>query len=449
MSVQPPFSPVAFSRSQLAETIFRFAVAAVQPQPLIERHVSLHKGQLQIAGKTISVHAIPNLYVIGAGKATAPMAQAVEQIIGEHITDGLILVKYGHALPLQRIRTMEAAHPVPDESGLAGTRQLLQLLGNPGENDVVLVLLSGGGSALLTDVPPGCSLADLQTTIDLLLKSGADIREVNTVRKHLSQVKGGQLAKAAHPATVITLILSDVLGDQLDVIASGPTVADPTTFSDAWQIAEKYALTEKLPASIQTHLQAGLRGEVAETPKPGDAIFTYASNQIIGSNAIALEAARQYAESIGFYAKVVNNSVQGEVREVARQFVQRAKEIAANVSVPKPALLLMGGETTVTVRGKGLGGRNQEFALAAALELSPGDPIVILSGGTDGTDGPTDAAGAIVDGHTVTEAAQQGLVATDFLQRNDSYHFFRQAGGHLVTKPTLTNVMDVILALVD
>lgn len=433
---------------KIAEEIFFHAVASVQPQHLLTKNIVLTKEIITLAGHQISRASIQNLYVVGAGKATAPMAQSVEQILKDQITDGLILVKHDHTLPLQYIQTVEAAHPVPDENGIRGTAQIVELLKKATPDDLVIVLISGGGSSLLIDVPEGCTLAELQIFFNLLLKSGADIGEMNTVRKHLSRVKGGQLAKIAYPAQVITLILSDVIGDPLDVIASGPTVPDPTTFTDAWQIVRKYNLEQEIPLSIRHYLQAGLAGTIADTPKAGDKIFTQTANYIIGSNTIALEAAKAKAETLGFHTAIVDTSVQGEAQQVAKDLVDSAKKIALDPVYPKPACLLMGGETTVKVTGEGLGGRNQELALAAALQLKGFPTITVLSGGTDGSDGPTDAAGAVVDEQTIIKAQDLSICPEDYLANNDSYHFFQQTGGHLITGPTLTNVMDIMMALI-
>lgn len=431
------------------EAIFRAGVAAVQPAPLIEQNVRREGSLLTIAQSAFDLSAFEHIYVVGAGKATAPMAQALEGILDGAVTDGLIIVKYGHTAPLRRIRTVEAAHPVPDENGMAGTEQLLALAEKAGEKDLVICLLSGGGSALLIDAPPGCSLPELQHFFGLLLASGADIAEVNTVRKHLSKVKGGGLARAAYPARLVSLILSDVIGDPLDVIASGPTVADPTSFADAVRVVEKYGLLEKTPAAIREYLLGGLRDEVPETPKAGDRVFVNATNCLVGSNRIALEAAREKARELGFRPQIVTDRIDGEAREVAREVVKAAKRLAGDPTIPKPACLLWGGETTVTIEGTGgLGGRNQELALAAALELENEPGIVVLSGGTDGTDGPTDAAGAVAVGYTAARAREKGISPEDHLTAHDSYHFFRQAGGHITTGPTRTNVMDIIVALV-
>jgi glycerate 2-kinase len=431
-----------------AEAIFKYAVASVQPEKLVEGAVIRKGNQLYIQNQTIDLTQFKRIFVMGAGKASAPMAQAIEEIIGDKIDRGLVIVKYGHTSPLQKIRTIEPGHPVPDENGVLGTHQLLELLKETNPDDLVIILISGGGSALMADVPPDSSLEDVQSCFELLLKSGADIAEMNTVRKHLSQVKGGGLARQLFPAKVITLILSDVIGDPLDIIASGPTAPDPSTFAEAWAVMEKYKLQQRIPVSLRQYLQEGLKGNILETPKSGDPIFQNVSNYIIGSNAIALEAARRKATDMGFYTLLTGINIFGEARKVARDLVAEARKVAADPTIPKPACLLMGGETTVTIQGTGTGGRNQELALAAAVTLQAHENMVILSAGTDGTDGPTDAAGAVADASTLSEAYGRGLQAVDFLTNNDSYHFFRQVGGHIITGPTRTNVMDIMLAIV-
>jgi glycerate-2-kinase len=423
-------------------------VEAVHPYALVKRQVQLTNGRLQIAGESFSLEKIRHIYVIGAGKATAAMAKAIEDLLAEKITSGTIIVKYGHTEPLTYITTVEAAHPVPDENGLYGTDQILHIAKKATENDLVINLISGGGSALLIDLPNGCTLGELQHCYELLLRSGASIEETNTVRKHLSGVKGGQLAKVVYPARLVTLILSDVIGDPLDVIASGPTVADPTTYQDAWQILEKYKLQDRISANIRLHLQQGLEGKIPDTPKPADVVFRQIRNYIIGSNTIALKAAESKARQLGFHTRVLGDGTSGDALQTAISLVTQARQMALNNSIAKPLCLLMGGETTVVVTGKGKGGRNQHLALAAALQLRPDENMTILSAGTDGSDGPTDAAGAVVDGTTVRKAAKKGIQAQAYFDDNNSYHFFSQAGGHVITGPTMTNVMDIMLALV-
>lgn len=432
----------------IARTIFLAAVEAVHPYALIRNNILIADGYLTVAGQSISLSDINHLYVIGAGKATAAMAKAVEDILGNLISGGVILVKYDHTVPLRYISTVEAAHPVPDRNGVEGTIQLLELVNKATANDLVIALISGGGSALVIDLPSGCTLEELQSCFDVLLRCGASIEEINTVRKHLSGVKGGQLAKAVYPARLMSLILSDVIGDPLDVIASGPTVADPTTFTDAWYVMKKYDILNRISSNIRLHLEQGLQGMIPDTPKPADSIFQHMYTHIIGSNAIALEVARKKVETLGLYTKILRADISGNAEEVAIQLVEQARSLISDPAIPKPACILAGGETTVTVTGKGKGGRNQHLVLAAAIQLKPEDTIIILSAGTDGTDGPTDAAGAVVDSLTVGNALMMGIRAEDYLINNDSYHFFKQAGGHIITGPTMTNVMDIMLAIV-
>jgi len=377
------------------------------------------------------------------------MAQAVEQILADRITRGVINTKYGHSRPLQRIEVNEAGHPLPDERGVEGTEKIVKLLKEADRQTLVLCLLSGGGSALMPHPAAGISLEEKQQTTQRLLQSGASIEETNAIRKHLSGIKGGRLCQLAHPARVVTLILSDVVGNKLETIASGPTVADPSTFADCLRIVERYDLVGRLPPSVIRRLQAGVRGGVEETPKPGDRIFSSCQNLVVGDNRLAVEAARAKAISLGYNTLVLSTQIEGEAREVARVYAALAKEVLSSGNpVGSPACFIGGGETTVTVKGEGKGGRNQELVLAAAVQIDGLRDVVILSGGTDGTDGPTDAAGAVADGQTVRRAKQMGLSASDCLRENDSYQFFRALGDLLMTGPTGTNVMDIQIVLV-
>jgi hydroxypyruvate reductase len=338
---------------------------------------------------------------------------------------------------------------VPDAAGLAGARQLAELATNAGPNDLVICPISGGGSALLTLPASGIELSDLQALTDQLLRSGATINELNTVRKHLSQIKGGGLARLAAPAAVVSLILSDVVGDPLDVIASGPTAPDPTTYADAWAVLEHHHLIDTAPQPITARLRAGLDGQVPETPKPHDAVFERVQNVIVGSNRLAAEAASAKAQELGFNTLLLSTYVEGEAREVARVAAALAKEVVRyGRPVARPACIVWGGETTVTVHGDGKGGRNQELALAAALALDGWQDIALAALATDGTDGPTDAAGAIVGGDTVARAREQGLVPINYLARNDSYRFFQDLGDLIITGPTQTNVNDLMFLFV-
>jgi hydroxypyruvate reductase len=361
----------------------------------------------------------------------------------------VVNVKYGHIFPLNKIKVNEAGHPVPDEAGFHGTEEIIQLLKKTEKNDLVLFLISGGGSALLPYPAEGLTLEEKQEVTKYLLEVGACIHEINAVRKHLSRVKGGRLAKLAHPSTLISLMLSDVIGDDLDTIASGPTVPDDSTFDDCLKVLEKYQMREKIPASVVELLEKGARGEVEETPKAGDPAFQRTQNMIIASNILAVQAAQRKAEELGYNTMILSTFVEGETKEAARVHAAVAKEILHTGNpVPRPACIISGGETTVTIRGKGLGGRNQEFVLAAVIDIDGLENVVILSAGTDGTDGPTDAAGAIADGSTVSRAKKKGMDAEYFLRENDSYHFFKPLGDLIITGPTHTNVMDLRLVMV-
>jgi hydroxypyruvate reductase len=337
-----------------------------------------------------------------------------------------------------------------DENSLRGTQKILALLNQATPDDLIVCLISGGGSALFELPVAGVSLEDYRAATDVLLRAGATINELNTVRKHLSQVKGGQLARRANGAQIISLILSDVIGSPLDTIASGPTAPDATTFADALAIIERYNLRAQMPASIVQHLERGAKREIADTPKPGDEIFARVQNVIIADNAIACNAAVNQARALGYHTLLLSTFIQGEAREVAKVFAAIAKEIAAtDRPIARPACVIAGGETTVTVRGNGKGGRNQELVLAAAIEIARMHKVLVLSGGTDGTDGPTDAAGAIADGTTLPRANERGMEARTFLANNDAYHFFAPLGDLLITGPTGTNVNDVMVMLVQ
>jgi hydroxypyruvate reductase len=397
----------------------------------------------------LDLQGVARVFVVGGGKATAPMARAVEDILGERIRKGIINVKYGFAEGLHRTELIEAGHPLPDQKGVEGARKILDLLKSAGERDLIFSLISGGGSALLP-LPAGTiTLAEKQALTKKLLECGASIDEINAIRKHISLSKGGQLARAAFPATTVNLMLSDVVGDKMDVIASGPFVPDQSTFKEAWSVVEKYKLTD-IPESIRVHLQKGHEGRIPETPKAGDVVFSRVYNRIVGSNRLALEAAKEEAERVGYTTLILSSMVEGETKEVARVHTAVAKEIlASGQPLRVPACVISGGETTVTLRGHGLGGRNQEFCLAAALDLMDLPPrVVVLSGGTDGNDGPTPAAGAIVDQQTVQRGIQAGMNAAEYLRNNDSFRFFEKTGELLITGPTKTNVMDVRLVLV-
>ena len=432
-----------------ALAIFNAGVKAVDPVDAIKRYLRLEDGILSVENRTYDLTKYKGVYIIGAGKASAAMAQPLEDILGDRIKGSAVNVKYEHGVPLKIIRVNEAGHPVPDEAGLRSTKQIIQLLQQTGDKDLVICLISGGGSALLPCPAEGLTLENKQRVTRHLLEVGATIQEINAVRKHISQVKGGQLARLAYPSTLISLILSDVIGDNLDSIASGPTVPDSNIFSDCLHILDKYNIRQEIPAGILEHLERGAKGEIKETPKAGDPVFKKTQNVIIGSNIMAVKAARQKAQELRYHSLILSSFIEGETREVAKVHAAVAKEILSTSSpVSRPACVISGGETTVTIRGKGLGGRNQEFTLASAIEIDGLEDVVILSGGTDGTDGPTDAAGALADGKTVRRAKKLGLDAGYHLRQNDSYHFFEPLGDLLITGPTYTNVMDLRLVIV-
>jgi len=391
------------------------------------------------------------MMVIGFGKASPAMARAMEDILGDGVDSGSIVTRYGHGCAGQggRIRLFEAGHPVPDDNGIKATEAMVNLVGSADEKTLVVCLISGGGSSLFVSPYHGISLAEKRIVTDMLLKTGADIGEVNAVRKHLSKVKGGRLAELIHPATSVSLILSDVIGDRLDVIASGPTAPDPTTFQDSVDVLSKYGLLAKVPESVANLLNRGRMGLVPETPKPGDHCFVKITNLVVGSSLMALEAARIKAEALGSRAEVVSAELSGEARDAGRWLARRALAAQRAKAGRIPLCLISGGETTVSVSGSGKGGRNMELALAFALEIEGNRGISLLSAGTDGSDGPTDAAGAVVDGSTAAAARGMDVDPEEFLCRNDSYNFFKQVGGLLVTGPTGTNVMDLQVVLIE
>lgn len=436
-----------------AETIFRAGLAAVDAGEAVARHLSLDRGRnlLRLGdGRELSLSGFRRVFVVGAGKAAAPMAAAVERIIEPAFpAQGIVNVKYGHTTPRPRfIELHECGHPLPDQAGVEGARAIERILSALAGEDLLFVVVSGGASALLPAPAEGISLEEKQRTTELLLRAGADIHELNAVRKHLSTLKGGQLALRARPATVIALILSDVVGDRLDVIGSGLTACDPSTFADAARVLQRYNLAGSTPAAVARRIDMGIRQEIPETPKDAGSGPGAVLNLIVGSNRLALESAAAAARSLGFHTLVLSSTLEGESREVARVHAAILREVLATGNpLGRPACILSGGETTATVRGDGRGGRNQEFALAAAIAIDGLEDAVILAAGTDGTDGPTDAAGAIVDGTTASRACGAGLSPHDHLARNDSYTILDRAGDLLRTGATGTNVMDINILL--
>jgi len=436
-------------RLERALAILSAALVSVDPVIAVRRYLSREGDSLYVGGRAYDLSRFRHIYVVGAGKASGAMAQALEEILGERLTSGLVNVKYGYLAPTQRVRLQEAGHPLPDEAGLSATGKIVDLLRETKEDDLVICLISGGGSALLISPQEGISLEEVKRLTEVLLRCGATINEINAVRKHISQVKGGRLARLAYPASLITLLLSDVVGDPLDMIASGPTVPDTTTYADAWQVLERYKLLEEIPLSIVRHLELGKAGQIEETPKEGEIAFERTYNLVIGNNRQAALAAVEKAQELGFNALLLTTYLEGEAREVAKVLAALAKEVVRyGEPVSPPACLVLGGETTVTVRGDGLGGRNQEMALASALAIEGMEDVFILCAATDGSDGPTDAAGAMAEGDSVARGHELGLDARAYLANNDSYRFFQALGDLIITGPTNTNVNDLAMVFV-
>ena len=431
------------------ETMLQAALAAVEPAAALRRWVQREGDWLTVGAQRYDLREIERVWVVGAGKAGATMAEAIEELLGPQLHAGLVIVKDdGATLPKLRTALPIAGHPLPDQRGVTAAKEIERYLAQAGERDLVLALISGGGSALLSLPVAGVELADLQTLTRELLACGATIDEINTLRKHLDRLKGGGLVRAAAPAQVAALILSDVVGSPLDVIASGPTVADPSTFASALAIIERYGLRERLPSAIVAHLQRGAAGEHPETPKPGDALFARVQNQIIADNRQAAEAALAVAQNLGWNSAILSTSVEGEAREVGRVLAAIGRELAEQQRpLPLPACLIVGGETTVTLRGNGTGGRNQELALAALAPLAGCERVALITLATDGGDGPTDAAGAVVTGESLARAQALGLDLPLVLANNDAYPFFAALEDLLRPGPTGTNVNDLAFLL--
>jgi hydroxypyruvate reductase len=416
-------------------------LAAVAPDGALARHVRLQGDHLLVGDAPYALES-RRLLVVGAGKGAAPMAAALEELLGDRLTQGLVVVKEGHGLPLARIRLAEASHPVPDERGESATHEMLRMAQSAGEHDLVICLVTGGASALTPALATGVTLADMRRTTELLLECGASIHEMNAVRKHLSVYTGGRLAAAAAPAPVLTLIVSDVVGDNLDVIGSGPTAPDASTFAQCMEIVTRFGIRERLPASVLLRLADGSAGVISETPKANDPLFLHVRNERIATNRQALDAAAEAAKRLGYVPRILTASLTGESRQNARELAEQAcREAEALHAGDPPLCLLFGGETTLSVHGRGRGGRNMEMAVIAAQGLRGRKGIAAGFADTDGTDGPTDAAGGFASGSTLDEAAKLGLDPQPYLDNNDCYVFLEKCGHLLVTGPTRTNVM--------
>ncbi|NWF72754.1 MAG: glycerate kinase [Nitrospirae bacterium] len=442
--MQIPPSPI---RSLLRKLLIR-GLAAVDARTAVCQAISRHGQELIIGRRRYDLRHYEQVVVAGAGKATAPMAQAIEQQLGPRLDGGLVVVKYGHGLPTKHIIVAEGGHPVPDQSGQRAAARLCAMAAELGQRDLLIVLLSGGASSLLPGPVPGVTLADKQRATRELLRCGASIREINTVRKHLSYIKGGRLAELTK-ATVVTLILSDVLDDDLSAIASGPTAPDPTTYQEALAVLKRYRIWRAVPQRIRQHLDRGCRGLVSETPKPGASLFRRVHHHIIGNNTTAVTAVTCAAREAGLRTLVHTPALTGEAREGGTRFGALAKKIVrGRKQLRRPYCVVAGGETTVTVTGKGTGGRAQEFAAAAALEISGLANVWVVAIGTDGTDGPTDAAGAVVDGNTVTRAQRLSVDLKGALKRHNTYPALKRLHQLITTGPTGTNVNDLYLIFV-
>jgi glycerate 2-kinase len=433
----------------LALNSLEHAVNAADPKKLIQTKIHIENSALHAGTYLFDLQKFRNIYVVGGGKASGAMAETTEELLGSRITDGIVNVPYGDKHKTRIIKLHEASHPIPDEAGVSGTRCMMAIAEQAEQDDLLICLISGGGSSLMPLPRDNITLADKQQLTEALLKSGATINEINTVRKHISAFKGGWLAKKAYPATVLNLVLSDVIGDALEFIASGPTMADSSTFADAREILEKYGLWKKTPNSVLKILSQGENGLIPETPKKDDLTFEKVYSVILGNVRTAAEATIQFLKSQGFTTLLLTSTVEGEAKHVGTVLASIANEIAISGNpVDRPAAVVVGGETTVTVTGNGKGGRNQELTLAAALKLVDGDGVAVASLSTDGVDGQTDAAGAIVDCKTLARAERLGLEATKFLSENDSYNFLFGLGDLIVTGQTETNVNDVAVIIV-
>jgi hydroxypyruvate reductase len=413
---------------------------AISPERVLQGQVKREGSRLSI-GERIYPLTDRKVFLLGVGKASAAMAQAMEPILGDRLTAGVVVTRYGCAVPTETVRVCEGGHPIPDENGLLGAQALCRLAKEAREEDLVLCLISGGGSALLPIPAWGLSLEDLQAVTQALLGCGAAIEAVNTVRRHLSAVQGGQLARKIDPAKTVSLFLSDVVGNALEAIASGPTVPDPTTFADARTVLKRFSLWEKVPASVRRHIEAGVQGEIPETPKPGDPVFKNAQTVVLADNEAATEAMRRAGERRGYRVQCLSDAVSGEARDVGRSLGRIARDVAP--STQDRTLIVAGGETTVTLDRSGKGGRNQEVALSAALRLEGVPNVMVITLATDGSDGPTDAAGAIVDGETLARARALGLDPEKALREHSTYPLLRRVGDLLFTGPTRTNVADL------
>ncbi|MDQ1280597.1 MAG: glycerate 2-kinase [Thermoproteota archaeon] len=424
------------------------ALSAVNPRNLVSEKVRFEGNVLEVGGFRLNLDDYSRILVVGGGKASGRMAEALEEKIGKRIEAGILNILKGTSNEYKTgiIELNEASHPIPDEGGLRGVEKIKKLLSTVDKKTLVVCLISGGGSAILPSPQRGISLEEKQQTTSLLLKSGATIDEINVIRKHISAIKGGRLAAMAYPATLLCLLLSDVVGDPLPTIASGPTVPDPSTFQDSIEVLKRYDIWQEVPETVRRYLTGGVEGINPESPKPGDPCFSKVHNIILGNNRVALEAAEKKAVELGLNHLIISSYIEGEARHIGTVFAAIAKEInTADRPLARSGIVLAGGETTVTVSGSGKGGRNQEIALSASLRLDNLRGVALASIGTDGLDGSSDAAGAIIDGSTLKRALEAGIDPRRYLGENDSYHFFKALNDTILTGPTGTNVNDIIV----
>ena len=435
------------TRSDVIQAL-NHAILAASPESILKEKAKVVNNKLVLDHSQVDLSDTDRVIVIGGGKAAASMAVEMEKLLGSRITAGIVNVPdYLEPRPrTRRVRLNDATHPVPSEMGVKGVQEMLQLVGRPSRRDLIICLISGGGSALLPLPIEGVSLSDEKTVTNLRLKSGAPIDEINIVRKHISAVKGGRLAERLYPARVLTLIISDVVGDRLDSIASGPTVPDSSTYADARRVLVRYDIWKRAPKSVRKKIENGIANKSEETPKEDSKIFSRVSNVLVGTNKKSCEAAAEYLRSEGYKTSVLSTHVQGEARDIGRFYSGILRDMRDNVD---SSAMIVGGETTVTITKKsGLGGRNQELVLASALGIEGLEGAVIASMGTDGVDGPTDAAGAIADYTTTRRAKHVGLNGDSYLHAHDSYHFFCKLGDLIRTGPPGTNVNDnTVLAM--
>lgn len=430
---------------KLALEALEAALEAADPKEIIKSKVTVKGSTLRIGQHRFGLQKFHRIYVVGGGKASGEMAEALESVLRNRISSGIVNVPHNSGpYKTRRIKFQEASHPIPDDAGMKGAEKMLNLVSQAEKNDLIICLISGGGSSLMP-LPRGeITLNDKRQVTEALLKSGATINEVNTVRKHISAFKGGWLAKKAYPATIVNLILSDVIGDPLDFIASGPTVPDSTTFANAIEIMRRYSLWANMPQSVRTVLVEGQKDLIAETPKKGDKVFRKVYNVVVGNNRSATLAVCNKIQKMGLRSLLLTASLEGEARHVGTVLASIAKEVGASGHpLPKPCGIVAGGETTVTVVGDGKGGRNQEIALSAALNISDMNGVVVASFSTDGIEGLTEAAGALADGKTIIRSQEQGLNAKNFLANNDSFNFFSKLDDLIFTGLTRTNINDI------